>query len=44
MKINCYGKYTIKKTFQEIKRIRETDERKIDTLSYLLATLITNMN
>ncbi|CAD8209724.1 unnamed protein product [Paramecium octaurelia] len=30
--------------WQEIKRIRETDERKIDTLSYLLATLITNMN
>lgn len=30
--------------WQEIKRIRETDERKIDTLSYLLATFITNMN
>lgn len=29
---------------KEIRSIRETDEKKIDTLSYLLATFITNIN
>lgn len=29
---------------QEIKNIRETDEKRLDTLSYLLASYITNID